>query len=516
MRRVALCLACSLIACSSSNHLTDATHGSDSAPVDTSTGVKPNIVFVLTDDLDVGVYSRMPRLHQLMNDQGLAFTQHHLNISLCCPSRTAILRGQYAHNTQIFGNSPPNGGFETFFANHSETETLPVWLAAAGYHTVLMGKYLNGYPNTAPADYVPPGWSEWSSPVAGNPYSDYNYTMNENGQDKAYAMAATDYMPDVLTAKAVDFIQRASSTHQPFFIYIAPYVPHSPATPAPRYASDFPGAKAPRTASFNQSDVSHSPTWVQALPALTTTQIAAIDALYQKRLQSMEAVEDMVQQIVDTLQQTGQLDHTYIVFTSDNGFHQGQHRLRSGKNTEFDEDLLVPLVIRGPGVPAGATIDAPTVNCDFAPTFLDLAGAAIPDGVDGRSLVPLLGGHAPAVWRNAVLLQHAAEVVDTEPHLRDSVLTTLEPEDVVGTAAQAAAESPPPFEGVRTKKYTYVEYASGEKELYDHDTDPAEVTNIAATASPTITAPLAAIVHAMHGCKGAACRQAEQMPVPTD
>src|SRR5439155_10325417 len=99
--------------------------------------------------------------------------------------------------------------------------------------------------------------------------------------------------------------------------------------------------------SFNQADVSHMPAWVQALPLLTATQIADIDALYRKRLQSMEAVEDMVQQIVDTLDQTGELDHTYIVFTSDNGFHQGQHRLTSGKNTEFDEDLFVPLIVRG-------------------------------------------------------------------------------------------------------------------------------------------------------------------------
>jgi hypothetical protein len=285
------------------------------------------------------------------------------------------------------------------------------------------------------------------------------------------------------------------------------------------WAHWFPGAQAPRTAAFNQADVSHMPPWVQALPLLTQKQLDNIDALYRKRLQSMEAIEDMVQGIVDTLQQTGQLDHTYIVFTSDNGFHQGQHRLISGKNTEFDEDLFVPLVVRGPGVPTGATVDVPTLNVDFAPTFLELAGVAIPAGIDGRSFAPLLTGTmpAPGAWRDLVLLQHAADVPDDEgmavrpPALR----STLEPPDQLPEAPTAAAVySPPPFEGVRTAKYTYVEYNTGDKALYDHGADPDQTNNLAATVSPDVLTQLAGAVHAMHGCSGAACRSAEQIAVP--
>lgn len=494
----------------------------DAGPVpDAPAAQRPNIVFVLTDDLNVEVYGHMMRLKQLMDDQGISFRRQFLNISLCCPSRTAILRGQYAHNTKIFSNAPPTGGFETFFANHSEMDTLPVWLSQAGYRTVLMGKYLNGYPNTAPTDYIPPGWTEWYSPVSGTPYSDYNYTMNENGREVAYAMAPTDYMPDVLAAKSVNFIQRATADHVPFFMYVAPFVPHAPATPAPRYAADFPGAQAPRTASFNQADVSRMPPWVQALPLLTAKQIGNIDALYRKRLQSMEAIEDLVQGIVDTLQQTGALDHTYIVFTSDNGFHQGQHRLVSGKNTEFDEDLFVPLIVRGPGIPAGATSDAPTLNVDFAPTFLELAGVDIPAGVDGRSFASLLSGAPPAAgaWRDVVLLQHAADVPDDEGMAARpaSLWSTLEPpdapdDDALGPAAPVF--SPPPFDGVRTTKYTYVEYATGDKALYDHDADPDQLDDLAPSADPALLSQLAGAVHAMHGCSGAACRTAEQATVP--
>jgi arylsulfatase A-like enzyme len=492
----------------------------EDAPPDDATQIAdapkrpPNIVFILTDDLDVGVYKETARMKALLDDQGTSFTHHFLNISLCCPSRTAILRGQYAHNTKIFSNAPPTGGFETFYANGSEAQTMAVWLQNAGYHTALLGKYLNGYPDTAPPAYIPPGWSEWYSPTAGDPYSEYNYTMNENGTLVPYGAAPADYMVDVISNRAADVIKRASAANQPFFLYVAPFSPHAPATPAPRYANDFPLAKAPRTASWDEADVSDKPAWLAAHPPLTAPQITAIDALYRKRLQSMEGIADLVQHVQDTLAATGHLGDTYIVFTSDNGFHQGQHRLLSGKNTEFDEDLFVPLIIRGPGVPAGAVVDAPTVNVDFAPTFVDLAGVTIPDGVDGRSLVPWLGGAPPTAWRDVVLLQHAADVPDGEATmLRVGVdPKTLEPPDQLIDAA--VAESGPPFEGVRTAGYTYVEYDDGEKELYDHAKDPAQLTNIAATAPAALLAQLHAAIAGLHGCAGAGCRTAEEVSVP--
>ncbi len=510
---IRLLVIATLFACSSPKQApADAT--GDSTP-DGSTVHKPNFVFILTDDLDDGVYNKMPRLKTLLDDAGTRFTRHHLNIALCCPSRTAILRGQYAHNTKIFSNAPPNGGFETFFKDGSEADTLPVWLAAAGYRTTLVGKYLNGYPNTAPALYKPPGWTEWVSPVDGNPYSEYNYDLNDNGVLVPHAGTPDDYMVDLIAAKSVDFIQRAASDHTPFFMYITPYAPHSPATPADAYANDFVGAKAPRTPSFNEADVSDKPAWLSGQPLLTATQLDHIDALYRKRLQSMESVEDLVQRVVDTLTATGQLENTYIVFTSDNGFHQGQHRLNSGKQTAFDEDLLVPLVVRGPGVPAGVTVDYPTVNVDFAPTFLELAGAAIPAGVDGRSLRALLGGAPPdrATWRQLVLLEHGEDSGAELQQVR-APIGTLEPLDDPSGAAEDS-QKPPPFEGIRTARYTYVEYPGGERELYDHQTDPDQLTNIAGTpAAVDVLGQLATTLHSLHACQGEGCRAAEQAATP--
>lgn len=505
-------------ACSSKPATTDAPPGAADAPLTTADGppaaAPPNIVFILTDDLNNEVYSHMTRLQAVMDAQGTTFRRHFLNISLCCPSRTAILRGQYAHNTRIFGNNPPEGGFEAFYANGSEADTLPVWMAAAGYRTTLIGKYLNGYPDHAGDDYVPPGWTHWASPIAGQPYEEYGYTLNIDGTgQEPHLDAPEDYLVDVIADKTEAFIRQAAADHVPFYAHLTPYAPHAPATPPDRYQGDFAGEVAPRTASFNEADVSDKPAWLAAKPLLDDGQIATMDMLYRKRLRSMEAVEDLVQRVVDVLTETGQLDNTYIVFTSDNGFHQGQHRLDSGKNSEFDEDLIVPLIIRGPGVPAGAVVDLDTINVDFAPTFLDLAGAPIPAGVDGRSLVPLLAGTTPPDWRNLVFLEHAEDVDGGELQKRGSVDPgTLEPldpeEDHELLAGGGGAE--PAFEGVRTDRYTYVELATGENELFDDVIDPDQLTNIIATASPGLLAQLHDLIAGMHACQGAACRTAEQ------
>jgi arylsulfatase A-like enzyme len=451
----------------------------------------------------------MPRLKSLLADEGTSFANHFLSISLCCPSRVAILRGQYAHNTHIFGNGPPDGGFQVFHDEGGERSTVATWLKAAGYRTALMGKYLNGYPSGAPDDWVPPGFSEWQSPNGGDPYSEFDYTLNENGFAVSYGHAAGEYMVDVLARKAERFIRETTAlTPRPsFFLMLTPYVPHQPATAAPRYAGLFSSERAPRTPAFNEADVSDKPSWLRHRPLLDAAQIDAIDQLYRNRLRSMLAVEDLVQTVLDALRDTGQLDHTYVFFTSDNGFHQGQHRLPSGKNTEFDEDLFAPLVVRGPGVPRGATVTHLTVNIDFAPTLAELASVPVPDEVDGRSLAPLLGGNPPppSAWRHAFLLEHAAPLVT--PELATSLAGTLEPPDAFDLLAPGGPT--PAFVGVRTVDHTYVEYRDGDRELYDDRSDPDQLENGYASADSALVRQLAARVAALRDCRGAACRAAE-------
>src|SRR5262249_10350135 len=155
-------------------------------------------------------------------------------------------------------------------------------------------------------------------------------------------------MVDVISRKSPDFIQRAAGSGQPFFMYLAPYAPHAPYTPAPRYRDAFPDAQAPRPPSFNEPDVSDKPAWVRDRPPLSQQQINGIDR--PLRLQSMLPVQDLVENLVRALQQTGQLQNTYIVFTSGNGYHLGQHRLSPGKQAPYEEDIRVPLIARGPGV----------------------------------------------------------------------------------------------------------------------------------------------------------------------
>jgi N-acetylglucosamine-6-sulfatase len=487
------------------------------APSTLYTGApRPNIIFILTDDLDTEYpngswIEHFPRLKALLADRGTTFKNFFVSLSLCCPSRTSMLRGQYAHNTQIFTNAAPGGGFQKAHDEGLENATFATWLHDAGYRTILIGKYLNGYPGNLGAKYIAPGWDEWFSGEK-NQYNQFNYTANDNGQIVSYGNAPEDYEQDVFRGKAVDFIRRVAQDGQPFFMWMPTYSPHQPATFAPRYADAFPDAQAPRPPTFNQEDVSHQPSWVQNRPLLTKAQIASLDALYQKRLKSMLAVEDTVEAIIETLRETKQLRNTYIFFGSDNGFHLGQHRLPAGKNTEFEEDLHVPLIVRGPGVPEGRVLEHLALNIDFAPTFAELAGISVPDFVDGRSLAPLLRRHVPPVerWRQAFLLEHGFIQTGDVGRTPADGSSDVEPPDPFDLTPQML---PPPFQGVHTNKLVFVEYLSTrEREMYNLDDDPYEQISIADTADPNLVSQLAIWLDALRNCAGASCRAAEDTP----
>ena len=510
-----------------------------------SNGARPNIVFILTDDLDLTTYdpARFPVLHDLMATQGVTFSHFFVNESLCCPSRASILRGQDVHNHGVRGNGPPTGGFQRFHALGDERSTVATWLHAAGYRTALFGKYLNGYPATTPARYVPPGWDEWASPSGGNPYSEYHYELNENSKLVQYGRQPGDYLVDVLAQKSVDFINTAPA-NQPFFMYVAPYVPHQPATPAPRYATAFPDAQAPRPSSFDQADLKAEPAWLRDRPKLSPAVVAYIDALYRRRLQDMLGVEDLLRNVVTALKAKGQLDNTYVVLGSDNGFHLGQHRLPPGKQTAFDEDIRVPLWVRGPGVPKGKTVDQLAMNIDLAPTFAAMGGAKVPPFVDGRSLLALLGsGSAPAAWRQDVFLEHYGTVsagnappstTTTEPASRfapDSPEAPADPDDDAGynragigdpaedtAAARINQINPygvavPSYHAIRTSRYLYVEYDNGDRELYDLDRDPSELHNLVGSAKASLLRELSSRLHALASCQAAVCRRIEARPL---
>lgn len=491
---------------------------------------RPNIIFILTDDLDVASIAFMPKLQELLVKQGATFNNFFVNVSVCCPSRATISRGQYTHNTKIFSNKPPDGGYETYHANGDENSTIAVWLQNAGYRTMHAGKYLNGYPNTVAQTFIPPGWTEWYSAVKGNPYSEYKYTLNENGKLVEYGTKPEDYGTDVYARKTIEFIQRSVKAGKPFFASINPYAPHGPSTPAPRHEKMFADAKLPRSPNFNEADTSDKPSFVKSRPLLTERQIARIEGEYRKRLQSLQAVDEMIEHLIATLQSSGQLDNTYLFFTSDNGFHLGNHRLDYGKLTPYEEDSRVPLIVRGPGVPAGVKLDHIAGNIDFAPTWAELAGAKTPDFVDGRSLAPVLKSNPIALenWRQCFLLQRGdprgqgsddAEDDETGFDLRPPEMAGLLepwdrlPDEMAGNAPQAAR--PANYQAIRVQQYTYVEYANGEKELYDLRVDPYQLNNLAAKADPALLKELSARLNELKTCAAEKCRASENKPFTT-
>jgi arylsulfatase A-like enzyme len=433
---------------------------------------KPSLVVVLADDLDVRTTDFLPRLPSLMTERGVSFTRAYVTTSLCTPSRVSLLTGRYAHNHGVLDNGGPRGGFPVFRAG-GEAETVAVWLRAAGYRTALFGKYLNGYPSDSPPEYVPPGWDDWQVQLTTYENSRYfDYQMNENGRIVAYAHRPEDYDADVLARKAAAFIG-AADPNQPFFLCVATQAPHWPASYAERHRGQPSGDGAPRVPSFNEGDVSDKPAWVQNAGLLTESDVRKLDRFQQARVLTMLAVEELIDQVLRALAASGRLEETYVFFTSDNGLLLGEHRLVNRKWNAFEEAILVPLVVRGPGVPAGRRFSEPVLNIDLAPTFAELAGISLPDSIDGRSLVPFLRGTPPDRWRSDFLVELFASGVSAS---------------------------------VRNARYLYTDVESGERELYDMQADPFQLTSLHRKADPALMAGLSARAAALLACRAASCR----------
>jgi N-acetylglucosamine-6-sulfatase len=462
---------------------------------------KPNFVFVLTDDLSRNLVPYMRHV-EAMQKQGTRFDRYFLTDSLCCPSRSSILTGRYPHSTGVITNVPPDGGFEVFHPVE-EKSTFATALQEAGYRTGMMGKYLNGYtPHTvvdgAP-QYVPPGWSAWA--VAGNGYAGFNYDLlvqRPGGQKRLvhYGSRPRDYMTDVLSRRGQAFIAGAVKAGKPFMLELSTFAPHAPFTPAPRDANKFPNARVPRGPLFNAPQLQGAPAWLSTAP-LTPPQINQLDADFRKRAQSVQAVDKLIGDIRAKLRQLRVADNTYIVFTSDNGYHMGQRRLLQGKQTYWDHDVRVPMVVVGPGVPAGATVQRVAANVDLRPTFQELAGAPVGPRVEGRSLAPFLRGQAPASWRNVTLVEHHG------------------PNAAAGDPdAQVPRQgNPPSYTALRFADALYVQYddPANAPEYYDLKTDPNERRNVYASLTPQRQAELAALLAKLRACSGgASCQEADQ------
>ncbi|WP_375480888.1 sulfatase [uncultured Jatrophihabitans sp.] len=446
---------------------------------------RPNIVFVLTDDLASNLLPYMPNVERLAR-RGTSFSNYYVVDSLCCPSRSAIFTGDYPHDTGVYTNHLPDGGMRAFDEHRDADRTFAVALQRRGYQTGLLGKYLNGYQPTVPK---PAGWSEWDVAGTGG-YGEFNYTLNQDGVQTSYGNAPEDYLTTVIGRRAGSLIHDA---RRPFMLELASFAPHIPATPAPRDANAFPDVHAPRNPSYGRVSV-NAPAWLRKLPPLAPQDNVHIDKAFRKRVQAVQEVDRVVGALERQLQQQGLADNTYFVFSSDNGYHMGEHRLLPGKQTAFDTDIRVPLIVAGPGVPHGRTVSAMASSIDLAPTFADLGGGRLRGDPDGVSLAKLWHGAAvPTDWQNSVLVEHHGP--DYDRHDPD-----------VQTVRYG---NPPTYEALRTSTALYVEYQDGEREYYDTVKDPYETNNLAPTASPVVLAGLHARLRALTTCHGAtACQVA--------
>ncbi len=465
------------------------THELPSRAPSSAPAPRPNIVFVLTDDLAWNLVQYMPHVLE-MEKRGVTFVNYFVTDSLCCPSRASIFTGRYPHNTGIFKNYGRDGGYLAFRGRGHERATFATSLSSAGYRTAMMGKYLNGYRPTRnpPA----PGWTSWA--VAGNGYLEFDYDLNQDGRIVHHGDAPSDYLTDVLSGLGISFIRRAAGT--PFFIEIATFAPHMPYTPAPRDADALPGLRAPQTLAFNAAPDPNAPKWLVDHVSLSDTDVASIDGDFRKRVQSVLAVDAMIGALQAALASIGQERNTYFVFSSDNGYHMGEYRLMPGKMTAYDTDIRVPLVITGPGVATGHTIEEIVENVDLYPTFSELTGAPASANVDGRSIVPLLHGERLGEWRTVALIEHHG------PH--------REPTDPDAPAIRSG--NPTSYEAIRARRFLYVEYANQEKEYHDLATDPYELRNSVATLSVGERAALHATLEQVERCEGAKACWAAELP----
>ena len=442
----------------------------------------PNIVFILTDDLTERDVKYMPNVRRLIRDQGISFDNAFVTTSICCPSRSSTLTGRYTHNHRIFGNWEPYGGAHKFRRLGWEKKTVAKWLDDAGYKTMLAGKYLNAY-GTETGAYVPEGWDKWYAATG-------LYRYSENGTFKSYDPDGFNNA-DYIRNKALKFRK-----DDPFFQYISTHAPHLPHQVKPVHAGKFVDKYAPRDGSYNERDLRDKPRWVQRraygrapVGRMTKQQRRRIDQDYRDRLRALQPVDEMVKAIVRDLRSSGELDNTYIFFTSDNGYKHGQHR-QVGKWTAYEEDIGVPLFVRGPGVPKGVERSQMALNTDLAPTFADLAGARRPNAVDGRSLAPLLTANPPSKWRSRFLVE------------------SYRSEFPKGRLSRV-----PTYQGVRTTRFLYTEHKNGarvtDRELYNLRRDPYQLNSIHRTKNRRLVLTLDRQLNRLSRCRGEECRSAE-------
>ncbi|HVY79080.1 MAG TPA: sulfatase [Solirubrobacterales bacterium] len=499
-----------------------------------ATPERPSFVVIQTDDQTLdSLYATfgksrlraMPNTQDLIAKRGMTFNRYYVSYPLCCPSRVSLLTGRYAHNNGVKGNIQPNGGYFGFSFRAAYTHNLATWLQGAGYRTIHVGKFLNGY-GDEPYDNgatVPPGWSDWHTVLKSDTtHYYYGYTLNNNGTiEGPYGDPGTwepreyttrddigcPYAPlngqpcfyetDTLTNFAVQGL-RETSPEQPFYLQLDYTAPHGdfrhPAgpEPAPRHYDWFKGAPMPhnRGQGFAEGNVSDKPSFIKEAPYLSLQDIHTYRVYWDKQLESLRSVDDGVKALIDTLGSLHRLRNTYVIFVSDNGFFFGEHRLIGGKFLAYEPATHVPFLIRGPHIRANTESGEIVGNIDVAPTILELAGVKADKSIDGRSLTPFfkdpeLRTLRPYLFESFVEtsdVDEAGAIAEAGDQSGSSGRTkrvhALESRRRRAGATASILAPPKDYEGIRLGPYKYIAWPDGEKELYDLEKDPYELNNL--------------------------------------
>ncbi|KAI0403695.1 arylsulfatase-like protein [Xylaria palmicola] len=449
---------------------------------------RPNIVFILTDDQDLHMQSLdyMPFVKSHLVKQGTSFQRHFCTTALCCPSRVSLWTGKAAHNTNVTDVVPPYGGYPKFVSQGLNDKYLPVWLQKAGYNTYYTGKLFNAHSVDTYHSPFAAGWTGSDFLLDPFTYWYMNSTYQRN-QDPPVSYEG-QHTVDVLAEKAIALLKEAYHDRKPFFLGIAPVAPHSdiqspafkygnhsnltevkfaPPVPAKRHAHLFEGTKVPRTPHFNP-DTPSGASWIRNLRKQDPDVVEFNDHFYVQRLRALQSVDEIVDRVVRSLENLGILENTYLIYTTDNGYHIGQHRLQPSKQSSFEEDINIPLIIRGPGVPKNYKTDIVTTHTDLAPTLLQIAGAPLHDDFDGVA-IPLtqagldqakVGRHEHVTVEHWGYASNEGQVLDWYP--RVTMNNTYKAIRVIG----------------KSYNLHYQVWCNNEHELYDLNTDPGQMVNL--------------------------------------
>ncbi|XP_005105830.2 N-acetylglucosamine-6-sulfatase isoform X1 [Aplysia californica] len=517
--------------------------------VTVSQSKQPNIVFVLTDDQDVALfgYSPMPKAKALIGDVGKTFTNMFVSSPLCCPSRSSILTGKYVHNHLASNNSLTGNCSSPSWQKGPEQEAFPVYLKKSGYKTFFSGKYLNQYgqPGAGGVEHIPPGWDDWHGLVGNSRY--YNYSLSVNGKEEKHGDDyKSDYLTDIIHRRALDFLNKQNGD-SPFFLMLSTPACHEPFDSAPQFLKNFTGDKAPRTKHFNIHGTDKHWLIEQTITPMPNDTITMIDDYFRSRWRTLLSVDDMIEGVVNKLKAMGELDNTYIFFSSDNGYHLGQFSLPYDKRQLYDFDIRVPLMVRGPNITANSTSQETVVSIDLAPTFLEIGQTGqSPSGFDGMSILKILETETSGLtvgmedltpsFRLSAGLKHEAPPHTTSAaeetndfSFRNSFLIEYFGEHMISVFGCPQYKNEGMYncdahcvcEDAWNNTYGCIRYETQKEsykycalqdhanfvEVYDMKNDPYELKNIAKTAPPELLTKLSEELANLSLCSGATCHK---------